>query len=36
MVIVEEESHRIAGTIANGTVSFLAGPLAARFLGAAA
>jgi alpha-D-ribose 1-methylphosphonate 5-triphosphate diphosphatase len=32
IVIVEEDSHRIAGTIADGTVSYLAGPLAARFL----
>jgi len=36
IVIVEEKSRRIAGTIANGTVSYLAGPLAARFLGVAA
>jgi len=36
IVIVEEESHRITGTLADGTVSYLAGPLAARFLEAAA
>ncbi|MCU4654934.1 alpha-D-ribose 1-methylphosphonate 5-triphosphate diphosphatase [Roseibacterium sp. SDUM158016] len=34
LVIVEEESRRIAGTIADGAVSHLAGPLAARFLAA--
>ncbi|MDG4648313.1 alpha-D-ribose 1-methylphosphonate 5-triphosphate diphosphatase [Roseibacterium sp. SDUM158017] len=35
LVIVEEEGHRIAATVAGGEVSFLAGPLATRFLQAA-
>jgi alpha-D-ribose 1-methylphosphonate 5-triphosphate diphosphatase len=36
LVIVEEDSKRIVGTIAGGAVSYMAGPLAVRFLGAAA
>jgi alpha-D-ribose 1-methylphosphonate 5-triphosphate diphosphatase len=36
LVVVEAESHTIVGTIAGGAVSYMAGPLAARFLGAAA
>jgi len=34
LVIVEESTQRIVGTIAGGAVSYLAGPLAARFLDA--
>jgi alpha-D-ribose 1-methylphosphonate 5-triphosphate diphosphatase len=36
LVIVEERSRRIEATVAGGTVSHLAGPLAERFLQAAA
>jgi alpha-D-ribose 1-methylphosphonate 5-triphosphate diphosphatase len=35
LVIVEETSRRIVGTVAGGAVSYLAGPVTARFLGAA-
>jgi alpha-D-ribose 1-methylphosphonate 5-triphosphate diphosphatase len=36
LVIVEERSRRIEATVTGGTVSHLAGPLAERFLQAAA
>ena len=36
LVIVEAESRRIVATISDGTVSYLAGSLVNRFLGAAA
>jgi alpha-D-ribose 1-methylphosphonate 5-triphosphate diphosphatase len=36
LVVVERGTTRIAATVANGAISYLAGPLAARFMGAAA
>jgi alpha-D-ribose 1-methylphosphonate 5-triphosphate diphosphatase len=36
LVVMEAESHTIVGTISGGAVSYMAGPLAARFLGAGA
>jgi alpha-D-ribose 1-methylphosphonate 5-triphosphate diphosphatase len=36
LVVVEEENMRIVATVAGGDVSYLAGPVAARFLGARA